>query len=667
MSAINETLKYLIANRARLTPVDRAYLAFVEHNNGFSQQEVLRLSIIYAQLIKTDLKLMEAGKVPDHPKPFTTGRVSASNEMFEFSTGFDEQLITLVKRCKGVKWNPADKVWRSPVNGQTASEVLWLVKAGRFTADSNVPRICTDVIDKEKNQKILARAEESHFRLKPGFGRPDYQPKPFQNAGIFAALGFKHPAFADEMGLGKSIQSLGWTHELDAFPLLVVTKATLKFNFADEVDKAFPGKSVIICDTKTVISKPYDVIIINYDILSGGWENNKKKFVTFTDIAQQIIKHGFKGMIIDECHMIKASPGRKSQRAMACLQLGALAKHKAAISGTMIQNRNFELINVLKFLEVLDKIGGEWHFKTRYCNAKQIRIKGQMVWDFSGSSNNEELNDRLLSLCMVRRRKSEVLTELAPKTKINITTEITNQGEYTKAQKNVLKHYSDMKSKEAVFLDSIKYLTGEIKQSAIDSYRKSVEVKAAFAKVLIEYNVLRQITSKGKIKTLVERVEDILEEPGKKVIVFAYYKDTQKLVYEALKDYGAVTVFGDNTLEERTRAVYQFQNDAAVRVIVVSIMAGSDGLNLTAAEDVLFVETCMVPPTMDQCEDRAHRIGQLGNVNCHYFWAKQTIDFKIKDMLDGKRQIFEESINGAIRESLSEIDEILTVLESLAA
>ena len=50
MSAINETLKYLIANRARLTAVDRAYLAFVESNNGFSQQEVLRLSIIYAQL-----------------------------------------------------------------------------------------------------------------------------------------------------------------------------------------------------------------------------------------------------------------------------------------------------------------------------------------------------------------------------------------------------------------------------------------------------------------------------------------------------------------------------------------------------------------------------------------------------------------------------------------
>jgi len=678
MSSVRESYEWLQSHLEHLSPVDRAYLLAIKHKceDGIPYDIALRLAVIYGQTI---LRLSKAPQneralptTTRQNKPAEFDRVTLANDEFRIYLAYGSPVKDAVKFISGVRWNPIDKWWYGPQTAQVAANLLTLIDSGRLLGSEVVITRCQELAGREQRQRELSKATASTFKLRPGFGAQGYQPRPFQLAGVEYAVGVPAPFFADDMGLGKSIQVLAWNWHIDGFPLLIVTKATLKFNIAEEVEKAYPWAKVVICDSQTTFAGKVDVFVINYDLLTQatdkkkgttGWQTTAKKRVNLSPVALRIIDHGFNTIALDECHAIKAGTGKKSQRAQACLQMGEHVKNKALMSGSPIMNRNIEVINYLKFLGQLDKFGGEWNFKQRYCNARQVRIKGQMVWDFTGSSNSLEMQDLLTKYCMIRRLKSEVLHELPDKTRSHIKVEISNQAEYDKAKKHVLRYYSEIKSKQEEFLHSIRNLTGDAREEAIIAFRKRVEIRAAFAEALIAYNTLRQITSLGKLPALLDKLEDLMEDQQRKVIIFAFYKATQRAIYEAVKHYGAVTVFGDDSLEERKAAVKAFQHDPAVRVIVVSISAGSEGLNLTAAQDVLTIETCFVPAIQWQCEDRAYRIGQKNAVTCYYLWGKGTIDEKVKEILERKERICLESIDGVRgNASIEDMEEVLSTL-----
>lgn len=680
MSSVRESYEWLQSHREQLNQVDQAYLVAVEHKcrEGIPHEIALRLAVIYGQTL---LRLQKASgntgplsSTTPASKATEIDRVTLANDEFRIHLAYGSEAKDAIKFTPGVRWNPVDKWWQGPQTAKVAANLLTLIDTGRLLASEVVITRCQELAAKEQHRRELSKATASDFKLRPGFGAQGYQPRPFQLAGVEYATGVAAPFFADDMGLGKSIQVLAWNWHIDGFPLLLVTKATLKFNIAEEAEKAYPWANVVICDSQTEFTRQADVIVINYDLLTQatnkktgatGWQTPAKKRVNLSPVAQRIVTHGFNTIALDECQAIKAGTGKKSQRAQACLQMAEHAKHKALMSGSPIMNRNIEMINYLKFLGHLDKFGGEWNFKQRYCNARQIRIKGQMVWDFTGSSNSLEMQDLLTKYCMIRRLKQDVLTELPDKTRSHIKVEISNQSEYDKAKKHVLRYYSEIKSKQEEFLHSIRHLSGGAREEAIIAFRRQTEIRAAFAEALIAYNTLRQITSLGKLPAVLDKLEDLLEDAGRKVIIFAFYKATQRAIYEAVKHYGAVTVFGDDSLDHRKQSVKAFQHDPSVRVIVVSISAGSEGLNLTAAQDVLTIETCFVPAIQWQCEDRAYRIGQKNAVNCYYFWGKNTVDEKVKDILERKERICLESIDG-VRGNAS-IEDLVEVLDSLCS
>ena len=133
---------------------------------------------------------------------------------------------------------------------------------------------------------------------------------------------------------------------------------------------------------------------------------------------------------------------------------------------------------------------------------------------------------------------------------------------------------------------------------------------------MVRIGILKNISARGKLNDVVDYVSDIVES-GEKIIIFIHLKEVAQHLKKMFP--AAVTITGDDNNVERQRAVDSFQNDPDCQVIICSIKAAGVGLTLTASSRVAFVELPWHPADVEQCEDRAHRIGQKNSVNAPIF------------------------------------------------
>lgn len=271
------------------------------------------------------------------------------------------------------------------------------------------------------------------------------------------------------------------------------------------------------------------------------------------------------------------------------------------LTGTPVVNKPKDLIPQLYIMEMLDAFGGYKHFVNRYCSGAQE------------ASNLRELNYRLNLTCFFQREKHDVLKDLPPKTRQTILCDITNRKEYADAER-----------------DLIQYLA---------SYRNASEEeqrRAMRGEVIVRINVLRQIGARGKVKEVKEFIDD-LTATGEKLILFMNLielGDTFKSLYP-----NAVVIRGGMSAEAKQASVDRFQNDPTCMLAICNIKAAGVGLTLTASSQVAFVEFPWTFADCEQCEDRAHRIGQKSNVTCSYFLGQNTIDEHIYEIIQTKKNI----------------------------
>jgi SWI/SNF-related matrix-associated actin-dependent regulator 1 of chromatin subfamily A len=374
--------------------------------------------------------------------------------------------------------------------------------------------------------------------------------------------------------------------------------------------------------------------IINYDALIKEFSFEKDKIRanrTNVILNEKSIfnKIKFDTVFIDEAHYIK----NNSKRTMATLEISDKIKHVIPITGTPIKSKVKDIYNLLVAVEHPLSKKGYFPFAQRYCGA----YYNGFGWTYDGGSNLEELHEQLKPY-MIRKLKEDCL-DLPPKIVTEVYVDLTKEGEA---------------EYETAFEDYIEFVRNE-KLKYEDEMTKNIVVRnIEYAEHLVKLNLLKQICSRDKLPLIYERIEDLLEEDeDRKVIVFSQYTDTIVKIFSKFKD-KAVKLTGSTSIENRQKAVDDFQNDPKIRVFVGNTIAGGVGITLTKADVVIMVDLLWTPADHIQAEDRAHRIGQHASINVLYFIVKDSVEDYIFDILQKKRQIINKVIDNVDYENDNE-------------
>ena len=434
----------------------------------------------------------------------------------------------------------------------------------------------------------------------------------------------KGALIGDQPGLGKTIETLAWLSlNPSKLPALIITQASIKRNWYREVEKWMPNASVQMLDQgKDVLDADADIVIINYDLI---WRKG---------IEEQLLKRKFPVVVYDEVTSIKESSAKRTKSAK---KLGRRAEFTIGLSGTPILNRPIEFYNILNLIEP-KQFSSQFKFGMRYCNG----YHNGFGYVFKGSSRIDELREQIRPL-MIRRLKDDVLTELPAKSRRNIFIDMPG------------KYYQDYVAAENNLVETLRNLP---------SGKVSNEYEESKMWLLSKLNYLRDIVGLAKAEEAQEIIKNFVDS-GEKLVVFAHHHDVIDLIDEYLtkdKIYH-VTVDGRTAGPARQDAIDKFQTDDNCMVFVASTAMGM-GVTLTAASNALFVERQWTPGIEEQMEDRLHRIGQTNAVLIHYMQIEKSLDEKMDKLVDNKRIVLDEVLDGEKNRDRGEsvINELLSEL-----
>lgn len=441
---------------------------------------------------------------------------------------------------------------------------------------------------------------------------------PFQKLGVsFIEARNGRALIGDEMGLGKTAQALAWLQlHPKRRPAIIVVPASLKLNWEREALMWMPNPNVqILNGQKDDLPITGDIIIINYDILPY-WKNKLR------NTQPQVL-------IVDEFHLIK---NNRANRTKAIKILARHIPHVIGLSGTPIINRPREVDNIVRMIDntILPPF---WNCAHKFYGARH----NGFGWDFNGATNIKEFHELLTSTVMLRRKKEDVLPELPPKIRTILPIELDNQKEYNRAETHFLKWLQENKGTE-------------------------VAKRAQHIEALARIEALKQLTIKGKMKQAIKWIGNFLDTNGKLITFCTHIATVDKLMNTFNKI--AVRVDGKVTGMKRDKAIQVFQSDNKMRLFVGNIKAAGIGINLTAAASVAFLELGWSPGEHDQAEGRPDRIGQKAQcINIYYLIAAGTIEERIAKLIDKKRKVTNQVLDGAETEDSSLLTELLYELQ----
>ena len=374
-------------------------------------------------------------------------------------------------------------------------------------------------------------------------------------------------------------------------------------------------------------------------------------------ILQQLMDREWDVLVVDECHMIKnpnslqakcifgqaANPKKRLAKAPGIMDQ---AHRKVFLTGTPLPNRPKEMHPIAAALAP-DQFGNFFKYAKRYCGAKQqwVPVKGnpdgKYVWDFSGASNLEELQERLRASFMVRRLKKDVLTELPPKRRQIIELPADKAAEREIAKEQGLYDRFD---------DQLTALDNQIvfahASNDADAYEDAVAaLKDAQGAAFAEMSAIRQSIAMAKIPAVIEHLENAFESGIDKIVLFGHHHNVCDAIHAHFGD-AAVKLTGTVTSNEaRQRAVDRFQSDPEVKLFVGSIGAAGVGHTLTAASTVVFAELSWVPSDISQAEDRCHRIGQKESVLVQHLVLEGSLDAYMAQVLVAKQDVADRALD----------------------
>lgn len=512
-------------------------------------------------------------------------------------------LVTLMKKIPSAHYRADGRFWEVSPYDKNYLELMsdWAVKR----------HICSSVEWRSDEEPV----ESYEVPAMPKLTVPHnmtMEPYEYQKDGIAYALKKKRCIMGDEPGLGKTAQAIGTMTASGAWPALVICPSSLKVNWQREFRKFGGVTAVILDDSNRGVWQQFwllhnanneplaKVFITNYESLKKFFVKEIKHQARFTlksIVFDERIKL-FRSVIIDESHKCKSS---KTQQSKFVQGIAEGKEYILELTGTPVVNNNLDLIEQLNIMERMDDFGGYTKFLERYCSGD------------NHASHLKELNYYLNKFCFFRRQKKDVLKWLPEKTRSYLVVDIDNRKEYDEAERDMIKYLRDFRNADE------------------DKIQRAIR-----GEIMVKMGILKQISSKGKIKSAIDIIHNIIDG-GEKLIVFCFLKQVVKGLKEEFPK--AVTVTGDDDSMAKQRSVDAFQQDEGTKLIILNYRSGGTGLTLTAASNVLFIEFPWTYADCCQAEDRAHRNGQKNAVTCTYLLGKDTIDEYMYNLIQTKKDI----------------------------
>jgi hypothetical protein len=156
------------------------------------------------------------------------------------------------------------------------------------------------------------------------------------------------------------------------------------------------------------------------------------------------------------------------------------------------------------------------------------------------------------------------------------------------------------------------------------------------AQRLAQLGALQRLAARGKLHAALAWIHDFLAS-GEPLVVFARHVEVQQAVLERFP--GAAHLLGADSTLRREEAVRAFQSDDGPQLVICATRVAAQGITLTRASNVCFLELEWTPAMHDQAEDRCHRIGQRDAVTAWYLLAAATIDETMAELIQRKRAI----------------------------
>ncbi len=403
---------------------------------------------------------------------------------------------------------------------------------------------------------------------------------------------------ADDMGLGKTLQAITFLQSIynDISKVLIICPVTILINWEKEITKFSTMKAKIYHGGSRSLDGEEKIILTSFGVLKKEHE---------TTLAQ----YTFDVLILDEVQHLK---NLRSLGAFAARSIKA--NFHICLTGTPVENDLAEFYNILDL-----SVPGIWG------DLQIVRV--------ISNTESRSLARKTSAPFILRRTKSQVLTELPPKTENTIVLSFPDEEQKNYNQKLVMiRNRIQNSPSQRKYGEILKGLL-ELRQACLWQTENNIK-PASISKVEEIHSV--------KVDFLMEQIEEILAE-GHQAIIFSQFTTYLDIIQKHFdkKMWKAVRIDGTQSLKKRQEQVDLFQENK-VPLFLISLKAGGVGLNLTAASYVFIMDPWWNPAVESQAIDRAHRIGQQNNITVYRPIIKSSVEEKVLELQVLKKQLFHE-------------------------
>ncbi len=521
-------------------------------------------------------------------------------------------------------WRSGRSVVRLMDGGYAPLPAHWLREHGALLRELLEARDAEGRVDRHATAALIELLEDTEESvpldlkrlrafLEGGEGLPDVAPPPALRADLreYQRAGFQWLRFlrdmdlngvlADDMGLGKTVQAIAALCDVPG-PHLVVAPTSVIRNWENELKRFSPALSLNLYHGRSRELNDADVTVTSYALLRLDLARLREKSWSY--------------VVLDEAQAIK-NPTSQTARAACVLR----SSHRLALTGTPVENRLEELWSLFRFL-MPGLLGSQTAFRDRF--VKPIE---------TGDQRSRRLLRSRVRPYVLRRLKQQVAAELPPLTEVVVR--------------------CTLSAEQRKVYDAVRLAARQDVQAAIRSRGEggaTIQVLEALLRMrqaCCDPRLLPGDVGRGAASAKLDRMEELLVElvtDGHKALVFSQWTSLLDHAGERLSDLGIAYVRLDGSTRDRQAVIDHFQSEAGPPVFLLSLKAGGTGLNLTAADYVFHLDPWWNPAVERQATDRAHRIGQDRPVVSCRLIAENTVEEKILELQDAKRELAEAAL-----------------------